>query len=254
MMEKSDDVPEKVLESVDESRRGFLSKLIVGTAFAVPTINSFAMSGLGVGEAGVCVTNLGPPSSACLPDQHIPNFADDFTATFTAFQLSTAVPSGHHGRRGFSKQPGPQGRGYSNFGLSYPGISGAQCGTWYMDFTGGRTRFDLDSGFTIWNLYGDGLRYVLSDSDGVCRSYTLKDPVPGTFGCLLGSYSPAKGGVHLFLNQFNAGTLILLGSSPDEKTPFFFVWQEPEVTTWLMLRSYVAGRPSDGLFTPCVVP
>jgi hypothetical protein len=35
-----------VLEGVDESRRGFVKKVLIGTAFAVPVINSFSMDGL----------------------------------------------------------------------------------------------------------------------------------------------------------------------------------------------------------------
>lgn len=44
-------LPEKVLQSLDETRRSFLSKLIVGSAFAVPSVASFSMSGLGIGDA-----------------------------------------------------------------------------------------------------------------------------------------------------------------------------------------------------------
>src|ERR1700756_1958177 len=52
------DVSEKVLQSVDESRRAFLSKLIVGSAFALPSVASFSMSGLAVGEAYAHCSNL----------------------------------------------------------------------------------------------------------------------------------------------------------------------------------------------------
>jgi uncharacterized protein YjbI with pentapeptide repeats len=44
-------LPEKVLQSLDETRRSFLSKLIVGSAFAVPSVASFSMSGLGIDDA-----------------------------------------------------------------------------------------------------------------------------------------------------------------------------------------------------------
>ena len=46
-----DQVPEIVLESVDAPRRAFLKKLILGSAFVAPSVASFAMSGLSVGEA-----------------------------------------------------------------------------------------------------------------------------------------------------------------------------------------------------------
>ena len=37
---------EYVLEGVDEKRRDFIKKVVIGTAFAVPVINSFSMDGL----------------------------------------------------------------------------------------------------------------------------------------------------------------------------------------------------------------
>lgn len=39
---------ETILKSVDETRRNFIKKVVVGTAFAVPVINSFSMDGLRV--------------------------------------------------------------------------------------------------------------------------------------------------------------------------------------------------------------
>jgi hypothetical protein len=36
----------RILEKVDEDKRDFIKKVIVGTAFAVPVINSFSMDGL----------------------------------------------------------------------------------------------------------------------------------------------------------------------------------------------------------------
>lgn len=37
---------EQILDKVDENKRDFLKKVIVGTAFAVPVIHSFSMEGL----------------------------------------------------------------------------------------------------------------------------------------------------------------------------------------------------------------
>lgn len=51
------DVPEKVLERVNGSRRSFLRKLILGSAFVVPAVTSFSMGGLGSGEAWGFVSN-----------------------------------------------------------------------------------------------------------------------------------------------------------------------------------------------------
>jgi|GEM_PF-2439139 hypothetical protein len=45
------DISQKLLDAVDDSRRGFLKKLILGSAFVVPAVSSFSMSGLGVDEA-----------------------------------------------------------------------------------------------------------------------------------------------------------------------------------------------------------
>jgi hypothetical protein len=52
------DLSEKVLESVEESRRSFLMKLILNTAFVAPAVASFSMSGLGVNEALANCSNL----------------------------------------------------------------------------------------------------------------------------------------------------------------------------------------------------
>jgi uncharacterized protein YjbI with pentapeptide repeats len=53
----SDEVPKIVLESVDEPRRAFLRKLIVGSAFVVPSVASFSMTGLSVAEAACLAPN-----------------------------------------------------------------------------------------------------------------------------------------------------------------------------------------------------
>jgi hypothetical protein len=37
---------EAILRAVDDKRRDFIKKVVVGTAFAVPVINSFSMDGL----------------------------------------------------------------------------------------------------------------------------------------------------------------------------------------------------------------
>ena len=38
----------KVLEKVSSDRRGFVKKVIVGTAFAAPVVSSFSMDGLSI--------------------------------------------------------------------------------------------------------------------------------------------------------------------------------------------------------------
>ena len=54
-----DDQPDpKLLESVDEGRRASLKKILLGSAFAIPVIASFTMSGLGVNEAYAGTSNI----------------------------------------------------------------------------------------------------------------------------------------------------------------------------------------------------
>lgn len=52
------DIPQKLLEAVDDSRRDFLKKLILGSAFVIPAVSSFSMSGLGVDEASAIGSNV----------------------------------------------------------------------------------------------------------------------------------------------------------------------------------------------------
>ena len=48
-----DQLDPKLLDNIDEGRRASLKKILLGSAFAIPVIASFTMSGLGVAEAGV---------------------------------------------------------------------------------------------------------------------------------------------------------------------------------------------------------
>jgi len=41
-----------VLERIDAEKRNFLKKVVIGTAFAVPVINSFSMEGLKIDLSG----------------------------------------------------------------------------------------------------------------------------------------------------------------------------------------------------------
>ena len=55
----SDKTTEKiVLSRVDEGKRDALRSLVAGTAFAIPMIASFSVSGLKVNEANAYVSNL----------------------------------------------------------------------------------------------------------------------------------------------------------------------------------------------------
>ena len=58
-----DKLDPKVLENVDEAKRSSLRKIIIGSAFAIPVIASFTMSGLGVSEAQAqCANCTKPPT------------------------------------------------------------------------------------------------------------------------------------------------------------------------------------------------
>jgi len=73
-----DKLDPKVLEKVDEAKRSSLRKIIIGSAFAIPVIASFTMSGLGVTEAYAGVTQnttkglkkCQPPREIRDPDRH----------------------------------------------------------------------------------------------------------------------------------------------------------------------------------------
>lgn len=57
----AEDELEQVLDRVDPKKRAFLKKLVVGTAFVVPTVASFSMDGLSTYEANAQVSNLTQP-------------------------------------------------------------------------------------------------------------------------------------------------------------------------------------------------
>jgi hypothetical protein len=48
---------DRALESVDESRRSFMRKVVVTTAFTAPVVASFAIDGMMVSQASA-ITNL----------------------------------------------------------------------------------------------------------------------------------------------------------------------------------------------------
>jgi hypothetical protein len=45
------DINAKFIERIDASKRSSIRKMVLGTAFVVPTVVSFSMSGLAVNEA-----------------------------------------------------------------------------------------------------------------------------------------------------------------------------------------------------------
>ena len=56
------DINPKFIEQIDQSKRSSIRKMVLGTAFVVPTIASFSMSGLAVNEAHAAT--YGPNSRA----------------------------------------------------------------------------------------------------------------------------------------------------------------------------------------------
>ena len=98
-----DHVDEKVLNSVDETRRSFVRKLILGTAFMAPAVASFSMAGISGAEAHQAAGNMTTP------------MAGNMTAPMTGNMTTTGkhhwpgahtgnmtIPNGHghHRRRG----------------------------------------------------------------------------------------------------------------------------------------------------------
>ena len=56
------DINTKFIERIDRAKRSSIRKMVLGTAFVVPTIASFSMSGLAVNEAHAAT--YGPNSRA----------------------------------------------------------------------------------------------------------------------------------------------------------------------------------------------
>ena len=54
------DINTKFIERIDQGRRSSIRKMVLGTAFLVPTIASFSMSGLAVNHANAYVSNARP--------------------------------------------------------------------------------------------------------------------------------------------------------------------------------------------------
>jgi hypothetical protein len=45
------DINAKFIERIDQAKRSSIRKMVLGTAFVVPTVASFSMSGLAINEA-----------------------------------------------------------------------------------------------------------------------------------------------------------------------------------------------------------
>jgi len=54
----ADDERESVLDRIDPEKRAFLKKLVIGTAFVVPTVASFSMDGLSLYQANAQASNV----------------------------------------------------------------------------------------------------------------------------------------------------------------------------------------------------
>ena len=51
------DINTKFIERIDVAKRSSIRKMVLGTAFVVPTVSSFSMKGLAVHQANAYVTN-----------------------------------------------------------------------------------------------------------------------------------------------------------------------------------------------------
>jgi hypothetical protein len=52
------DINPKFIERIDQSKRSSIRKMVLGTAFVVPTVVSFSMSGLAVHHANAYSQNI----------------------------------------------------------------------------------------------------------------------------------------------------------------------------------------------------
>lgn len=52
------DIDPRVLEPIDEKKRASMRKMIVGTAFVIPVVTSFATPNLLINEANAYVSNM----------------------------------------------------------------------------------------------------------------------------------------------------------------------------------------------------
>jgi hypothetical protein len=84
----SDGLPEKLLNSVEESRRSFLSKLILGTAFIVPGVASFSMSGLGIDEALAACGNQFSGNQFCGDPLQPPDAVRSLPGNYSGYDYS----------------------------------------------------------------------------------------------------------------------------------------------------------------------
>lgn len=79
---------DRILDKVDDDKRNFLKKVIIGTAFAAPVINSFSMEGLKIDLSGRMAK------------------ADDFDKP-SGFDRAGPGGSGSSGKSGGSGKSGP---------------------------------------------------------------------------------------------------------------------------------------------------
>jgi hypothetical protein len=55
------DLNPKFIERIDQSKRSSIRKMVLGTAFVVPTVASFSMKGLAVHDASAAYVSNGRP-------------------------------------------------------------------------------------------------------------------------------------------------------------------------------------------------
>jgi len=72
---------DSALEGVGDERRSFLKKLVIGSAFAVPVVSSFTMSGVGAVYAQAAAASAGVSANTAT------------TSTTTAPATTTTAPA-----------------------------------------------------------------------------------------------------------------------------------------------------------------
>jgi hypothetical protein len=78
-----DYVDEKVLNSVDETRRSFVRKLILGTAFMAPAVASFSMASISGAEAHQAAGNMTTPMAGNMTTPVAGNMTVPMTGNMT---------------------------------------------------------------------------------------------------------------------------------------------------------------------------
>jgi hypothetical protein len=80
----ADELDAVLLEKVDLARRAALRKLVLGAAYAMPVVASFAMSGLATAGAVCYSSNISTPNTVVPCPVEVPTLTDQALPVFGA--------------------------------------------------------------------------------------------------------------------------------------------------------------------------